>query len=368
MDDRRLAAWPLLVDAGIALLAAAVLLLWSPLRGHGAATPRPDAAVAALLLAGAALPLAARRRRPLLAYGGSIACTAAYLLLGNPPGPVFVAPLAALTGVIEARPARLWVPAAAAGDLILAFAHTWSLATVLFAAAWLALAGAYGAGHQIRRDFFAALERSREQEARRLAAEQRLRIAREMHDVLGHSLAVISLQAGVAEHLLATRPEEARAAVAAIRQVSRDALGDLRGELAALRGDAAAERAPAPGVGDLPALVEAMRQAGLPVDLELQLGQAPVPELASAAAYRIVQEALTNVVRHAGPGVRATVMVRAGEGRLRIEVADDGPGAAAPREGNGLTGMRERALVLGGTFAAGNRPGGGFRVEVALPA
>jgi signal transduction histidine kinase len=199
-------------------------------------------------------------------------------------------------------------------------------------------------------------------------AEERLSIAREMHDVVGHSLAVISLQAGVAEHLLGSRPDEVRKAVAAIRKVSRDALTELRGELALLRGEGTpAERRPAPDLQALRDLVASMRDAGLDVRLDLNLNQRTIPEVVAAAAYRIAQESLTNVVRHAGAGAHAEVRIRhAGEG-LEVEVTDDGRGAQSVPSGTGIEGMRERVTALGGGFTAGNQPRGGFRVWASIP-
>jgi signal transduction histidine kinase len=200
-------------------------------------------------------------------------------------------------------------------------------------------------------------------------AEERLQIAREMHDVLGHSLAVISLQAGVAEHLLESRPEEVRRAVVAIRQVSRHALSELRSELAVLRGAAGTgPRVPAPGLDALPGLGAAMRSAGLTVELSVDVDTAAVPEIVAGAAYRIIQESLTNVARHAGTGARAAVRVsRTGE-RLEVEVVDDGSGApGGAGAGSGIAGMAERAAALGGECTALNRPEGGFRVRALLP-
>jgi signal transduction histidine kinase len=156
--------------------------------------------------------------------------------------------------------------------------------------------------------------------------------------------------------------------MAAIRRLSRDALREVSAMLGVLReDDGAAARAPAPDVEQLPRLVADMRSAGLQVELELADG--PVPEVVGGAAYRIVQESLTNVVRHAGDGARARVRVIARDEGVEVEVSDDGRGAApGSRDGNGLTGMRERASALGGSFEAGGAPGGGFRVRALLPA
>ena len=322
---------------------------------------------------------ALRWRLPLLAYTISLGIAAAYLAISHAPGPVFVAPFVALVLLISRSQTWVWALAAVLGAALLSVVHGassgWSPLIAVFAAIWVLGAIAVGLAFRARRRFMhemrtrARLEqRSRQDEERRRLAEERLRIAREMHDVVGHSLAVISLQAGVAEHLLESRPDEARKAVAAIRGVSRQALGELRVELAALRGDGAqaAERAPTPTLRAIPTLVERMRDAGVPVELSMDGDVASVPDITAAAAYRIVQESLTNVARHAGAGARATVRVVHEQSTVSVEVTDDGPGAASV-DGDGIAGMRDRATTLGGTFTAGNGPSGGFRVWASLP-
>ncbi|MEA2638323.1 MAG: hypothetical protein QOE18_1380 [Chloroflexota bacterium] len=335
-----------------------------------------------LLLVGAAMALALRRRWPRLAYAGSLACAGAYLLVGNPPGPILLAPFVGLVVVLGAtRSLPAWMVSALGGAGLLSAVHGvvygWSWPVALFAGVWVCLAAVAGIALDARRRFLREsraraewTQRSRDEEARRRMVEERLRIAREMHDVIGHSLAVISLQAGVAEHLLASRPEEARKAVAAIRGVSKQALTELRSELAALRGEglAGAERRPTPGLSAVPALAAQMRDAGLRIDLDLPHQGDAIPEIVSTAAYRIVQESLTNVARHAGTGTRATVRAVLEPDRLDLEIVDDGIGVTEPpREGGGLQGMRERAAALAGAFAAGTRPEGGFRVWASLP-
>ncbi|HZV51470.1 MAG TPA: ATP-binding protein [Candidatus Dormibacteraeota bacterium] len=161
-----------------------------------------------------------------------------------------------------------------------------------------------------------------------------------------------------------------RDAIRAIREVSRQALNDLRAELALLRGEESEEvgRALSPHLGAIPALVASMREAGLEVRLEVAGEVGTVPEMVGTAAYRIVQESLTNVARHAGPGARAEVRLAVAAGGLEVEVADDGRGpAGAVTAGTGLTGMRDRARALGGDLEAGSRPEGGFRVRASLP-
>jgi signal transduction histidine kinase len=214
--------------------------------------------------------------------------------------------------------------------------------------------------------------RMREEEARRRVDEERLRIARELHDVTAHSLSIVAVQSGAALHVLDTDPEAARTALLAIRQTSRDSLNELRGMLGVLRGSAdmspGAPLAPAPGLARLEDLVRPLRDAGLQVEVTGPAPGDPLPAIVDSSAYRIVQEALTNVLRHAGsPAVHITL--QRGEDSLRLEVTDDGsaPAARAGAEGHGIAGMRERALALGGTFEAGPRPGGGWRVSAVLP-
>ncbi|WP_270857865.1 HAMP domain-containing sensor histidine kinase [Streptomyces rochei] len=195
---------------------------------------------------------------------------------------------------------------------------------------------------------------------------ERHRIARELHDVLAHSISVINVQAGVGLALLDTDPEQARTALTTIKAKSKEALGEVRQVLDTLRAPGDAPRTPAPGLGRLPELVEQAASAGLTVEVE---GEPPaLPPGTDLAAFRIVQEALTNVVRHSGSRHARVGLAREG-GALRLRVDDDGPatGAEAGGSGNGLAGMRERAAALGGTIEAGPRPDGGFRVLALLP-
>jgi signal transduction histidine kinase len=359
-------------------LAAFVAIVTSQQVRHIPGAAPLDAAAYALLI-GAALVLVLRRRLPLLTYAATLVLASAYLL-GHPPGPVYLTPFIALVLLVGSLPLLLWVPAAVAGAALLAAIEVLDggtpLAAGIWAGAWLGVAILVAAGLTVRRRLAAEADaraewarRTHEEEARRRMAEERLRIAREVHDVLGHSLAVISLQAGVAEHLLESRPEEVRKAVAAIRQVSRHALSELRSELALLRGAGGPGlRAPTPGLDELPSLGAAMRDAGLPVELSVDVEITAVPEIVAGAAYRIIQESLTNVARHAGSGARADVRVSRAGDRLKVEVVDDGRGArGGGAAGSGIAGMAERAAALGGECMASNRPEGGFRVRALLP-
>jgi signal transduction histidine kinase len=212
------------------------------------------------------------------------------------------------------------------------------------------------------------------QRAARALAEERLRIAQELHDVVAHSMSVIAVQAGVGAHVLAERPEQARAALDAISATSRGTLTEMRRLLGVLRdGDGGRAHAPAPGLAELPQLVEDVRATGMPVHLDMSgateaSGSNPGVEL---SVYRVVQEALTNVIKHAGAPTRVDVCVRHLPGSLAVEVVDDGRGAASARSldggGHGLLGMRERVELWGGEITAGPVAGGGYRVSALLP-
>jgi signal transduction histidine kinase len=245
--------------------------------------------------------------------------------------------------------------------------------------AWTGMAAAAGDAVRSRRDFVGAIreraeraERTREEEARRRVAEERLRIARDLHDVVAHHIALVNVQAGVAAHVMDKRPDQAKEALAHVREASRSALGELRATVGLLRqtGDPEAPTEPAPGLHRLDELVDTFRHAGLPVEVARADHEAPLPAAVDLAAYRIIQEALTNVQKHAGSQAKAEVsVVRVGPD-LEVTVLDDGAGRdAAPQDGggHGLLGMRERVTALGGSCTAGPRHGGGFRVHAILP-
>jgi signal transduction histidine kinase len=249
---------------------------------------------------------------------------------------------------------------------------------------WLLAAGFIGDAARTRREYLQGLEarnrqlvETQEEEARRRVAEERLRIARDVHDVVAHSLASINIQAGAGLHVADRHPEQAVDALAAIKQASSEALRDLRATLGTLRtgtetddatrDDEAAPRTPPPSVQRLDTLVARATQAGLAVDVEVTGAPTPLPAPVDAAAYRIVQEALTNTLRHAA-ATRASVSLAYSPGGLDIEVQDDGRGATVSNErGHGIAGMRERASELGGRLDAAAGPEGGFRVHARLP-
>jgi len=220
----------------------------------------------------------------------------------------------------------------------------------------------------------AALARSQAEELRRRASEERMRMARDLHDIVAHNISVINVQANTALHLMDRQPERARSALTTINEVSRQALVELRSVLGVLRDvEESAPRTPSPALARLGDLVDSAAAAGLTVHIDQAVpmdgsGRAvPLPADVDLAAYRIVQEALTNSARHSG-GTAATVRVRDENGGLLVEVADDGVPQGRPgASGHGIEGMTERARVLGGTLRAGSRPGGGFTVRAWLP-
>ncbi|MEU6260730.1 sensor histidine kinase [Streptomyces sp. NPDC047043] len=331
-----------------------------------------------LLLVGSGL-LLWRRRYPVFVVFGTAAAAMVYLGAGFPYGPVFfTVALACFSAVVAGHRRAAWAAVAMlwAGHVLVAHwlyrwlppshdsAASWTQEGVV--AAWVVAIVALAELVRIRREQWDRERAERAQAARRRADEERLRIARELHDVLAHSISVINVQAGVGLALLDSDPEQARTALTTIKAASKEALGEVRQVLDTLRTPGDAPRAPAPGLDRLPELVEQAASAGLTVDVEGERPRlAPGTDL---AAFRIVQEALTNVVRHSGSR-HARVHVDHDTQALRLRIDDDGPatGADAGGSGNGLAGMRERAAALGGTIEAGPRPDGGFRVLAVLP-
>jgi signal transduction histidine kinase len=212
------------------------------------------------------------------------------------------------------------------------------------------------------------LERERNEETRRALVEERLRIAQELHDVVAHSMGVIAVQAGMGTHVIDSEPGEAKKALEAISQTSRSTLVEIRRMLGVLREDQGASYVPAPGLADLHRLLRDVAGAGLHAEVRVEGTTTELPPGVDFTAYRIVQEALTNVLKHAGRAT-ATVIIGYEGTALRLEILDDGRGVngRATPGGHGLVGMRERVGVYGGSFEAGPRTGGGFRVAVRLP-
>ena len=244
------------------------------------------------------------------------------------------------------------------------------LPTVLFGGAWLA--GRLVRKRQLYADALSerarVLEREREVNVRAAAAEERVRLARELHDLVGHSVSVMVVQAGAERLALGEERPETRDALLAIERTGREALAEMSRLLGILRrgDDEQLSLAPRPSLLDVEALIETIRDAGIPVELRVEGRRLRLPAGVDVSAYRIVQEALTNVVKHAGPA-RVSVTVRYGLRSVELEVADDGAVTAEGGAGYGLVGMRERVELHGGTFEAGQRPEGGFAVRAILP-
>ena len=383
---RRLPASPWLFDSGLALVATGISTLFfvELLIVAQSALPRGTLALGYALVLLHTLPLAARRRFPGTVLALSVASGLAFAALGLPPVILGVAILVAVYSV--AAYGERWVSlaglaAAAVGSAAVQLTPgrfenpTPVVNTLILGAAWLL-------GHfvGVRRAYTdqlertAELERARAELARRAVAEERLRLARELHDVVAHSISVIAVQSGVGAHVASTQPEEAAKALAAIEATSRAALVELRRLLGVLRqeGEPQGDLAPVPGLADLDSLLAEVAKVGLGVRLRVEGTPARLPAGVDLSAYRIVQEALTNVVKHAGEA-RAQVTIGYGDQDILVEVTDDGLGVGAPTGdgragvGHGLIGMRERVQVFGGDLEAGPRPGGGFRVAARLP-
>jgi signal transduction histidine kinase len=380
----------LAVDVLLVAVIAAVQVLgcWASERIGIGRSPnwRPLDPLGYTLLVAGPLVLLVRRRWPARVLAVTLAFGMAYAARTYPEGPSQLAIYPALWTIALTRPRRTaWGAAggtalAVAGAELFLYGDTMFDGEPLYAAVTVFAAMWWGEAVRARRAYVAELrdraeraERTREEEARRRVDEERMRIARELHDVVSHTIGVISVQAGVASHLLGRRPDKAAESLAAIRQASDEALGELHAMLGVLRdgdgGDGQAPLSPAPGLGELNALVAQAAGAGLEVRVSLEGEPRRLPPAVDLAAYRVVQEALTNVVRHAQAG-RAEITVTHADGRVTVEVADDGRAGGNGRgsgSGQGILGMRERARALGGTLEAGPRPGGGFRVLATLP-
>ncbi|WP_040339490.1 sensor histidine kinase [Candidatus Blastococcus massiliensis] len=235
---------------------------------------------------------------------------------------------------------------------------------VVFFAVWYV-----GRRLRLRAERAVLQERELRERERRIVTEERSRIARELHDVVAHRVSLMTVQAGAAKTVAADDPVAAARAMGAVEEAGRQALDELRYLLGVLRPSAVTDdTAPQPGLADLPALVGRMREAGLDVDLDIDDVTGGLPARVELSAYRIVQECLTNVVKHAGPGARTGVRLTTDRGDLVVEVRDDGSGATSlPGAGHGIVGMRERAQLLGGTLDVGPRPEGGFATRARLP-
>ena len=364
-------------DIALAAAIAVVQVAGTSLAGRHQVDRESFDVLAAFLLGAGPAALVVRRRFPVAVYAIAFASTLAYLSLGYPRGPIFFSLIVAfLTVVLAGHRVVGWIGLAVGyvaflwAEVVFQDDSAPGWAAMVGLGAWLLVLAAAGEGLRIRRVRAEEAARTREEEARRRAGEERLRIARELHDVLAHNISLINVQAGVALHLMDEQPDQARTALTAIKSASKDALGELRSVLDVLRqADEGVPRSPTAGLGDLDRLVAGATAAGIDVRVVTVGDPRPLPPSVDLAAFRIVQEALTNVTRHAGQAT-ATISLTYGDERLTVSVEDDGRGVngAGPGSGNGSRGMRERATALGGELEAGPRPGGGFRVSASLPA
>lgn len=328
---------------------------------------RPATAFTYVIVVIVALSVVVRRRWPLATLGVAAVGTSLYLVLEYPYGPILLAFMVAVYTTARYLPLK---PAAIAAGIALAVLELHTLvngpiAGLVPGAAWVVVPFAVGVTVRINRE---AAERARNDMARQYADEERLRVAQEVHDVVGHGLSAINMQAEIALHLLGKRPEQAEAALTAISRTSREALDELRVTLALVRSTKEGEtRAATAGLARLEDLVARMSETGVPVEVEVTGERRDLPAAVDLAAYRVVQESLTNVLRHAGAAT-ATVRLAYLPEEVSVEVVDTGRGAiGASSGGHGLVGMRERIAALGGDFTAGSAAGGGFRVYARLP-
>jgi signal transduction histidine kinase len=376
---RRLDPWVLDGVLATAFLAIALVGHFAASGDAGVDYRDPNALSVALTI-GAAAPYYFRRHAPLLVLVASELCVVVLTVAEYQTG---ATPTLLLVGVYTVA---VWCPrrdrviglaALAVGLAIVAIVGIPGSSGPDTAFTFVTFAAAYLFGSTVRNrrlyseqleERAAALERDRDQEAQRAVAEERLRIAQELHDVVAHSMGVIAVQAGVGAHVIDSDPDEAKRSLEAISHTSRSTLAEIRRMLGVLRDDTGADYAPAPGLADLDKLVRDVGGAGVDVEVRNEGDRTELPPGVDFTAYRIVQEALTNVLKHAGPA-HATVVVGYEPGALRLEILDDGRGVngRAVPGGHGLMGMRERVGVYGGSFDAGPRTGGGFRVAVRLP-
>jgi signal transduction histidine kinase len=366
---RRDLALPLVLLAVQLTAAATIEGAW-----HLFSPPRSLGPVDWVLLVVGPVALVARRRHPVPVLWVCFAATLA-------PSGTGLTHVSFLVAFFVAATAGKRYPAWLA--LALTFVWTIWLAPLIYGyavpandalalAGWLLAVAIAAEATRYHAERAAATRASRQLDQRRQQSEERLRIARDLHDVIGHNISLINVQASMGLDLIDSQPEQARAALSAIKSASKEALAELRTMLTPLRGDDAAPRSPAPGLDRLPELIELTRAAGLAVEVEITGKAPPLPAAVQLAAYRIIQESLTNVARHAGQ-VRVTVSVTCDDANVHVQIDDEGKArsaigaGSAVGTGSGITGMRERATALGGNLSAGFRHGGGFRVSARLP-
>jgi signal transduction histidine kinase len=373
--------WPRISDAVLAV--AIFLLTVFVVDGPGDSLvirPIGDVPIAALLVfAVASAALYWRRRAPLVVLGVAVIGWAVTLGSGYADlgGVAIIALYSAGRYATNGRWGQVGVAAAIAVVSVDILTEPAPWGEAVFGGVVMFVAWYVGRRLRLRGERAAQLLREQAAEARRIVTEERTRIARELHDVVAHRVSLMTVQAGAAKAVAAEDPEGALQAMGAVEEAGRQALDELRHLLGVLRPETDPDGlGPQPGLADLPRLVEQIRGAGVDVSLATDGVPAALPARVDLFAYRIVQEALTNVLRHAGPGARTEVRLGTDRGGIVIEVLDDAHGATAmpgsdvaqgSEGGHGIVGMRERARLLGGSLDAGPRPGGGFRVVAHLP-
>jgi signal transduction histidine kinase len=387
-------------DVMLALFVTVMQVQGTVARVAAEGAPRPLADLGNLgytLLVVSGLVLVVRRRWPIPVFVSTALISLVYYGLDFPDGPGWLALFVALYTLAAYGDGRRSLVTAGVGTAVLAVA--WlrmavdiepreALGWVFFRIGVSVMSAALGESVRTRRVIAAEAqeraeraERTREEEARARVDAERLRIAREVHDTVAHAIAIINVQAGVTAHVLDKRPEQARQALQAIEQTSSRALGEMRAILGVLRGDDNG-RVPHPGLEQIDELTAKARDAGLDITFQATPPATPLPTAVGSAAYRILQESITNVIRHAGP-TRVTVTLNPGIDALEIRVTDEGrrDGSGAPAtdgssgngadpadlQGRGIRGMRERCQLLGGQFDARPRGEGGFEVTARLP-
>jgi signal transduction histidine kinase len=401
LERRRLQRWSGPHPVPLAVFVALIQVFGTRAAAYGSTGSHALDQTGYLLLIAGPAALVFRQKAPLLALAGALSATVAYFSLLYPNGPGFIAAIVAVAGALSAGLRWLtWIGVVAAYTtfVVLVLPHA-SVARLVAIGVWCVIIAFFGEAARVRGLRYAQMardrahqealarteeEQRRKEQKRRQASDERLLIARELHDVIGHHLSLINVQAGVGLHLMDEQPEQARVALSAIKHASAEALKETRAVLAGLNPGEAAPRAPAPGLADLERLAGEARGAGLPVTVDTIGPARALPPQVDRAAYRIVQEALTNVRRHAGADATATVVVAYAPNELTLTVTDNGagppaavnppdpdPGSATPdsavTEGNGIAGMRHRAAAFGGSVEAGPRAEGGFEVRARIP-
>ncbi|MGW2046842.1 sensor histidine kinase [Streptomyces sp. NPDC001858] len=386
----RLKAHPLALDATLAAAVLLCMLVGSFVDPHGGRSVswslHSPAPFSLLLMTFGAAVLVFRRRAPMTVLVLTGAASVLESITGDPRAPVAMSAVvalftvAAVTDRVTTARAGLLTMAVLTGAAMLAGPLPWYAQENLAILAWTGIGATAGDAVRSRRAFIRAIrdraeraEHNREEEARRRVAEERLRIARDLHDVVAHHIALVNVQAGVAAHVMDKRPDQAKEALAHVREASRSALNELRATVGLLRqsGDPEAPTEPAPGLDRLDELAGTFRSAGLHVEVARTDHGTKLPAAVDLAAYRVIQEALTNVQKHAGTEAKAEVSVVSVGPNIEVMVLDNGRPACDERPasegGHGLLGMRERVTALRGTLTTGPRYGGGFRVHAILP-